>query len=91
MQYLKRLILSIKHQETSGEELDLSLNSESDHLDAYSECTEAVASRSIARGFVLFGIEIGELSRELQEAEAREEQKQLQLASHQQQIYKFYT
>ena len=88
MQYLKRLILSIKHQETSGEELDLSLNSEADNLEALSE---AVSARSIARGFVLFGSEIGGLSRELKEAEVREEQKQLQLTSHQQQIHKLST
>ena len=81
MQYLKRLILSIKHQETSGEELDLYLNSEADNLEALSE---TVSARSIARGFVLFGIEIGGLSRALKEAEVREEQKQLQLTSHKQ-------
>ena len=88
MQYLKRLILSIKHQETSEEELDLYLNGEADHLEALSE---TVSARSIARGFVLFGIEIGGLSRALKEAEVREEQKQLQLVSHQQQIHKLST
>ena len=31
MQHLRRLILSMKHEERSGEELDLFLNSEADH------------------------------------------------------------
>ena len=85
MQYLRRLIRSIKYRETSGEELELSLNSEADNLEAF---LEVVSSRSIARGFVLFGSEIGGLSRELKEAEVREEHQKLQLASNQQQLQK---
>ena len=62
-QYLERLILSIKHQEMSGEELDLFLNSEADQLEAWSA---AVVPKAIAHGFVLFGKEIGGIFQELQ-------------------------
>jgi len=63
LQYLKRLILSIKHQEMSGEGLDLFLNCEADQLEAWSA---AVAPKPIAHGFVLFGKEIGRIFQELQ-------------------------
>ena len=85
LQYLKMLILSIRHGKMAGEELDLFLNSAADQLDAWSA---AVPSRSIARGFVLLGKEIGGISQELRAAEAQEEQKQLQLAAHQLQVQK---
>ena len=85
LQYLKMLILSIRHGKMGGEELDLFLNSAADQLDAWSA---AVPSRSIARGFVLLGKEIGGISQELQAAEAQGEKKQLQLAAHQLQVQK---
>jgi chromosome segregation ATPase len=85
MQHLRRLILSIKHEEISGEELELFLNSEADTLQAF---FEVVSLRSIARGFVLFGSEIGGLSRELKEAEAHLEHQMLKLASTEQQVQK---
>ena len=78
MQHLRRLILRIKHDERSREELDLFLNTEADTLQAF---FEVVSLRSVARGFVLFGSEIGGLSRELKEAEGHLEHLKLKLES----------
>ena len=63
----------------------MSLNSEADNLEVF---FEVVSLRSIARGFELFGSEIGGLSRELKEAEVRLEHQKLKLASTEQQFQK---
>ena len=85
MQHLRRLILSVKHEERSGEELELFLNTEADHLEAF---FEVVSLRSIVRGFVLLGSEIGDLSGKLKEAEVHLEHQVLKLASTEKQVQK---
>jgi chaperonin cofactor prefoldin len=85
IQHLRRLILRIKHEEMSREEMDLFLNSEADTLQAF---FEIISSRSVARGFILFGSEIGGISQELKEAEGHLEQVKLKLESTQQQFKK---